>query len=235
MEAEVPPNETLYINNLNEKVKRDELRKALYGLFSQYGTVLDIVAQKSLKLRGQAFIIFRDIGSASTALKALQSFAFYDKPMHIQYAKSKSDLVAKIRGTFVPREKRPREEKPKSKPKKKEAPAKKVKDESSQAALAPGQAAPGGSTGPAAPPQPKPNPPNKLLFVQNLPDQTTELMLSMLFQQFPGFKNVDMVPGKQGIAFVEFNSEMEAAVAMNGLQHFKITPTHLMVVSFAKK
>jgi hypothetical protein len=58
-----------------------ELRKALYGLFSQYGTVLDIVAQKSLKLRGQAFIIFRDIGSASTALKALQSFAFYDKPM----------------------------------------------------------------------------------------------------------------------------------------------------------
>jgi hypothetical protein len=43
---------------------------------------------------------------------------------HIQYAKSKSDLVAKIRGTFVPREKRPREEKPKSKPKKKEAPAK---------------------------------------------------------------------------------------------------------------
>jgi hypothetical protein len=60
----------------------------------------------------------------------------------------------------------------------------KVKDESSQAALAPGQAAPGGSTGPAAPPQPKPNPPNKLLFVQNLPDQTTELMLSMLFQQY---------------------------------------------------
>jgi U2 small nuclear ribonucleoprotein B'' len=46
---------------------------------------------------------------------------------------------------------------------------------------------------------------------------------------------VDMVPGKQGIAFVEFNSEMEAAVAMTGLQHFKITPTHLMVVSFAKK
>lgn len=236
MEAEVPPNETLYVNNLNEKVKRDELRKALYGLFSQYGTVLDIVAQKSLKLRGQAFVIFRDIGSASTALKALQSFAFYDKPMHIQYAKSKSDLVAKIRGTFVPREKRPREEKPKPKPKKKETPAKKPKDEASQAALAPGQAAPGGgATGPAAPPQPKPNPPNKLLFVQNLPDQTTELMLSMLFQQFPGFMKVDMVPGKQGIAFVEFNSEMEAAVAMTGLQHFKITPTHLMVVSFAKK
>lgn len=217
-------------------MKRDELRKALYGLFSQYGTVLDIVAQKSLKLRGQAFVIFRDIGSASTALKTLQSFAFYDKPMHIQYAKSKSDLVAKIRGTFVPREKRPREEKPKPKPKKKETPAKKPKDEASQAALAPGQAAPGaGATGPAAPPQPKPNPPNKLLFVQNLPDQTTELMLSMLFQQFPGFKKVDMVPGKQGIAFVEFNSEMEAAVAMTGLQHFKITPTHLMVVSFAKK
>lgn len=43
--------------------------------------MLDIVAQKSLKLRGQAFIVFRDISSATTALKALQNFGFYDKAM----------------------------------------------------------------------------------------------------------------------------------------------------------
>jgi U2 small nuclear ribonucleoprotein B'' len=33
-------------------------------------------------------------------------------------------------------------------------------------------------------------PPNKILFVQNLPEATTGQMLSMLFQQFPGFKEV---------------------------------------------
>jgi len=83
--------------------------------------------------------------------------------------------------------------------------------------------------------QPKQQPPNKILFVENLPDQCTDLMLSMLFQQFPGFKEVRMVQGKQGIAFVEFETEVEAGVAMNGLQHFKITPTNLMVISYAKK
>lgn len=32
--------------------------------------------------------------------------------------------------------------------------------------------------------------PNKILFVENLPEGTNEAMLSMLFQQFPGFKEV---------------------------------------------
>ncbi len=53
--------------------------------------------------------------------------------------------------------------------------------------------------------------------------------------RFPGFREVRMVTGKQGIAFVEFESDAEAGIAMNGLQHFKITGTHLMVISFAKK
>ena len=33
-------------------------------------------------------------------------------------------------------------------------------------------------------------PPNKILFVQNLPPATNAQMLSMLFQQFPGFREV---------------------------------------------
>lgn len=53
--------------------------------------------------------------------------------------------------------------------------------------------------------------------------------------RFPGYKEVRMVAGKPGIAFVEYETEMESAVAMGNLQHFKITPTNLMVISFAKK
>jgi len=61
------------------------------------------------------------------------------------------------------------------------------------------------------------------------------MMLSMLFQQFPNYKEVRLVPGKKGIAFVEFEDEVQAGVAMEGLQRFKITPENHMVISFAKK
>jgi hypothetical protein len=33
-------------------------------------------------------------------------------------------------------------------------------------------------------------PPNKILFAQNLPEATTGQMLSMLFNQYPGFVEV---------------------------------------------
>ena len=76
--------------------------------------------------------------------------------------------------------------------------------------------------------------PNKLLFVQNLPAEASELMVSMLFQQFPGYKEVRMVEQKPGIAFVQFEHEMQSGVAMQGLQGFKITPTNSMAVSYAR-
>ena len=42
---------------------------------------MDIVALKTLKMRGQAFVIFKEIGSATNALRGMQGFPFYDKPM----------------------------------------------------------------------------------------------------------------------------------------------------------
>jgi len=36
---------------------------------------------KTLKMRGQAFVIFKDINSGTNALRSMQGFPFYDKPM----------------------------------------------------------------------------------------------------------------------------------------------------------
>jgi U2 small nuclear ribonucleoprotein B'' len=47
------PNNTIYINNINEKINKNVLKKLLYMLFSQYGRVLQIVACKGIKMRGQ--------------------------------------------------------------------------------------------------------------------------------------------------------------------------------------
>jgi RNA recognition motif-containing protein len=59
------------------------LRNHSMPFFSQFGSILDIVARKSLKARGQAFVIFKDINSATNALRSMQGFPFYDKPMVI--------------------------------------------------------------------------------------------------------------------------------------------------------
>uniref|UniRef100_A0A8C8AJ92 Small nuclear ribonucleoprotein polypeptide A n=1 Tax=Otus sunia TaxID=257818 RepID=A0A8C8AJ92_9STRI len=66
------PNHTIYINNLNEKIKKDELKKSLYAIFSQFGQILDILVSRSLKMRGQAFVIFKEISSATNALRSMQ-------------------------------------------------------------------------------------------------------------------------------------------------------------------
>lgn len=53
---DIRPSHTIYVNNLNEKVKKDELKKSLYAIFSQFGTILDIVALKTLKVLINLFI-----------------------------------------------------------------------------------------------------------------------------------------------------------------------------------
>ena len=77
--------------------------------------------------------------------------------------------------------------------------------------------------------------PNNILFIQGLPAAFPTMALQMLFQQYPGLAEVRDVPGKDGIAFVEFGDEMQATVAMNGLQGFKVTGEHHIKVTYAKK
>ncbi|EMP24836.1 U1 small nuclear ribonucleoprotein A [Chelonia mydas] len=298
---ETRPNHTIYINNLNEKIKKDELKKSLYAIFSQFGQILDILVSRSLKMRGQAFVIFKEISSATNALRSMQGFPFYDKPMRIQYAKSDSDIISKMKGTYVERD-RKRE---KRKPKGPETPVVKKQMPGAAASVggaaqealprgyvhlaraapltdaAPGQwpgmppmnqaprmmhhmagqppympppgmipppgMTPGGIAPGAMPPQQmmpgqmpptqplSENPPNHILFLTNLPEETNELMLSMLFNQFPGFKEVRLVPGRHDIAFVEFDNEVQAGAARDALQGFKITQSNAMKISFAKK
>mmetsp|Transcript_26528 Transcript_26528/g.50422 ORF Transcript_26528/g.50422 Transcript_26528/m.50422 type:complete len:221 (-) Transcript_26528:284-946(-) len=219
--GDTAPNQTIYINNINEKVKKEELKKALHAVFSQFGKVLDVVSLKTFRLRGQAWVVFEGVTQATNALRSMQGFPFYDKPMRIAYAKTKSDVIAKNDGTFVPRSKDRDKRKAEDRAREKEVHSKK------RQASAAGEP----TTTPAAN---NTAPPNKILFVENLPEATSAGMLSKLFQQFPGFREVRMVEAKPGISFVEFESDMQSSVAMAGLQNFKVTPQHQMQITFAK-
>ncbi|XP_075719215.1 U2 small nuclear ribonucleoprotein B'' isoform X2 [Rhinoderma darwinii] len=223
---DIRPNHTVYINNLNDKIKKDEIKRSLYALFSQFGHVMDIVALKTIKMRGQAFVIFKELASATNALRQLQGFPFYDKPMRVQYAKTDSDLVSKMRGTFGDKDKK--KDKKKNKPQEQATNAANKKPTQTPETET---MSPGGPQNQLVPD----NPPNYILFLNNLPEETNEMMLSMLFNQFPGFKEVRLVPGRHDIAFVEFENETQAGSARDALQGFKITPSHAMKITYAKK
>jgi RNA recognition motif-containing protein len=53
-------------------------------------------------------------------------------------------------------------------------------------------------------------PPNKTLFAQNLPEEYDIDALTSIFGRFEGFREVRMVPGRKGIAFVEYENETGA-------------------------
>ncbi|KAG8063730.1 hypothetical protein GUJ93_ZPchr0003g17675 [Zizania palustris] len=206
LSGDIPPNQTVYLRNLNEKVKKEELKRSLYALCSQYGRILDVVALKTPKLRGQAW--------------------------RVQYAKTQSDCLAKEDGSYAPKEKRKKQEE--------KAAEKKRRAEEAQHPGPDAAAGQSNGTGYQASrlgktSQEPPAPPNNILFIQNLPAETTSMMLQILFQQYPGFREVRMIEAKPGIAFVEYEDDSQSMVAMQALQGFKITPYNPMAISYAKK
>lgn len=90
------PNQTLYINNLNTKIKKPELKRLLYALFSSYGQIIDLVALKTPKCRGQAFIVFKEVASAVAAMRSLQGYPFFEKGLRIQFAKTQSKAAQRM-------------------------------------------------------------------------------------------------------------------------------------------
>ena len=87
------PQQTLYIRNLDAKVRKQELRRSLYLLFSIHGVLLDVVASKGERMNGQAFVVFADAKSAGDARRSLANASFYGRPLDIFMAKERSFVV----------------------------------------------------------------------------------------------------------------------------------------------
>jgi RNA recognition motif-containing protein len=74
-------NRTLYLTNLNQKVKLDVLKQSLLGLFGTYGEVLSVTAHRNVRMRGQAFVAFKEQDAATKAKAEVAGFPLYGKPM----------------------------------------------------------------------------------------------------------------------------------------------------------
>lgn len=195
-----------------------DLKKSLHCIFGQFGPILDVVCKKTYRLRGQAWVVFENSQDAAEALKLMQGFPFFDRPIRISISHTKSDANAKKDGTYDENAVEKRKE---DSIRKREAYFERVK-----ARQMTGGAAVSRLPGAA---------PNKILFLENLPETSTQEMIAKLFEQYGGFKEVRLVPGRPGIAFVEYDTEVAASVAMQGVQGFKLTEDKAMKISFAKQ
>ena len=63
-------------------------------------------------------------------------------------------------------------------------------------------------------------PPNKILFLRELPESYDVDSLTTIFSRFEGFREVRMVPGRKGIAFVEYEAETGAISAKVSLYFY---------------
>ena len=91
-------------------------------------------------------------------------------------------------------------------------------------------------------------PPNKILFLQNLPETTTQKQLMELFSQYasyflcavpqtntylnryPNLLEVRIVPTKKDIAFVEYTDEKSSSAAKDALHNYRLDEEHKIKV-----
>ena len=152
--------------------------------------------------------------------------------MKLEYAREKSDRIAKRDGTYVPKAKRT-----------KLAPPPATAD-AGNPTITSESAAPAGEQNPADPSQltatttttitstePAEQPSN-ILFARDLPDECNEMMLAMLFRQYAGFKEVRMP--RPGLAFIEYQDEAHATLALKGLNGFNLTTTDTLKLTYGK-
>lgn len=206
------------------------MKTALSEIFSEYGNIIDLVAKTSLKAKGQAFIVFDNADSAAKAIEEINGFELFDKPMQLDYARTRSDatvlkedgnqgLEKWKRARLAEKERRQALEATQQKMLKRPAAAA-VADPATGGGLAarPQKTAkgaglkPSGANAAAIIPD-EYLPPNKILFLRDLPDSYDADGLSRIFSRFEGFKEVRMVPGRKGIAFVEYEAEAGAISA----------------------
>jgi len=75
-------------------------------------------------------------------------------------------------------------------------------------------------------------PPNKMLFLSNLPKDASSEDMQRLFCGFNGFMGVNLIENKPGIGFAEFDDEYNSTTAQRSLNGIGIRGQNI-VVEFA--
>lgn len=232
--AELPPCNTLYVNNLNERIKRTQMKKALYTAFSQFGRVVRIICKGSFKLKGQSWIVFDDVGSAVTAKRQMTNCPIFNKPLHIQFAKENTRAAAHMIGTSTRTGKRVRD------------------DEDDGSAAGPSSARPAvaseaDASQPAVPTSARAGEGNEeadgeedglqqqaaTLVVSGVPSGITAEQFTALFSSFAGFVGARLPPGEKGVGFADFADAQAGAAALRAMQGYQLSDDATLSISLS--
>lgn len=246
------------MRNLDERTKIPALIVALREIFEEYGNIVDIIAKKSVRRKGQAFVVYDSIESAQEAIDELQGFDLFGQQMTLDFAKTKSDATVKREGgeeAFEAHKKHRLAEKgmihqtPCLKigtnvfstltehterkqafeaAKATVAPPKRTADSESTFADRPAKANKPAQSAGGLVPD-EYLPVNKILFVRDLPEDYGTDAVTSIFSRFPGFKELRTVPGRAGIAFAEYETEDGAIAARSSMNGIELSGQSIKV------
>lgn len=245
------------MRNLEERIKVEQLKESLEEIFAEFGNVVEIVAKTNLRAKGQAFIVYDTVEAATRAIEEVNGFDLFDKPMVLDYAKTRSDAtVLREDGNdeleahkrrrlaekgvsrylwffylnsnnqsfmfrfctnmlttmiFPQTERRQAHDALEAQKKLKRPAAVAENTRPAKTTKGAGLKPTSGATTAVVPDEYLP--PNKILFLRELPDDATQEGLSAVFSRFEGFQEVRLVPGRKGIGFVEYETEAGAISA----------------------
>lgn len=86
---------TIYINNINERVKLPRLITTLRKQFGHYGKIIQVTAHANFRMKGQAFVTYSSAEAALKAIKEMNGKKIYKKHLRVAMAQLESDLYYK--------------------------------------------------------------------------------------------------------------------------------------------
>jgi len=230
-----PTHAVIYLSNLNERVRIPHLKETLTRLFRNYGKVLDVTAHKNMRMRGQAFVTLDHPAKAAKAIRELQRLPLYGKALQLTFARNESDaFVKKTRPADLDAHKAERLAHKKAT---RYTNPVALRFKAKHAAQATGTAEVTAAPRRVIQLPDEYQAPNKILFLQNLPDDASKDALELMFKSYPEFVEVRVISGRKGIAFVEYTDEASSAVAKEALHNMRFGDSEdspKMKVTFAR-
>ncbi|KAI5949439.1 hypothetical protein KGF57_004649 [Candida theae] len=197
----VEPKQTVYVNNINDRVSTNKVRSVLETNLQKYRPV-SISLAKTLKLKGQAFLTFQSIGDASRAIEALNNQEYFGKRVRATFANSNSDTLLDKKELKQIRTRRQQEHKvskQSTKHAKSTVDKSKIKKQNQKL------------------------PPHRILLLQNISPalHVTKESLDEFFEKFAGFEAARFIKVRS-LAFIDFENDDSAIECLQSIDEDEI-------------
>ncbi|CAD7922492.1 unnamed protein product [Amoebophrya sp. A25] len=209
--------ETLFVGNIDQKLKKHDLEHSLFELFVPFGHVREIKFKREQMLARHdkskykkamplmktiAFVVFATEAHATAAKAKLNNFPFFGRNLFIDFARKRGDAACMADGTFDFAADAKQRGKDKIATRKIAIKNQQVQEIAQTTKEVVGE-------------------PSTTLVVEGLAEHLTEEVMRPLFEQFPGLVELTHFPTQNRIK-CEFKHEDHASQCLRELQGFNV-------------